>query len=219
MAPMRLTSSTPLRLPLAALLAVAAAVPALRSIDETVEPPNRFKLVVDGREVEVSEGAPFSIQLGDKSYEAVLNPEPTRTLSATGISFGYPRGMSFEYEADEGSRIWTLDGNSVVVMLFKFDEKVGQKDFVGGQLAAYEELGDVEQRAVKLALAGADVQGTWIGVQSASFSMAVEIYPLGSPNGSERWLVLQDSRAEVSEPTEEFESVRALLTATYASGD
>ena len=185
------------------LLAPLAPLVAQDPDPEMVEPPEQFELTLGGRTYEVRAGEPFEVELAGETYAGDLEPSDTRRLALDDLSFEYPNGMTFEYEASPGMRMWTLDGNDAVIMK--------QENLVVGIEESLAELGDPVRDDASIELEGTTHRGVTIDVEISDFTLHSEVYMIGEKVA----LILQDSRDVGEDVTEEFELARELLEDTF----
>ncbi|QDV07962.1 hypothetical protein Poly30_34980 [Planctomycetes bacterium Poly30] len=207
------TPSTTRLLPIAGM-ALAFAAPTFFQSDHTSEPPTRFVLTIDGDTHSMIAGEPLELLMGDRKHTLSLEEADTRIVQAAGLRFEYPRMMSFEYEKDLFSKIWTLDGNDAVVMVFEFPIAPSVEEFTAEQVSAYSSLGEVESSEIEIVLEGEAVEGTRLTVVADMFSLLVEIFPIDGDTSSKRWIVLQDSTDDVGSTSEEFDDIKAMIVET-----
>jgi len=193
------------------LLAPLAPLVAQDPDPEMVEPPEQFELTLGGRTYEVRAGEPFEVELAGETYAGDLEPSDTRRLALDDLSFEYPNGMTFEYEASPGMRMWTLDGNDAVIMVQRFAFGVKQENLVVGIEESLAELGDPVRDDASIELEGTTHRGVTIDVEISDFTLHSEVYMIGEKVA----LILQDSRDVGEDVTEEFELARELLEDTF----
>ena len=63
-----------------------ASVVAPVAVDETVEPSDNFKLVIDGQEVRLVPEKPFEVTVKGEKLQGLLQVEPLKTFNYGGIS-------------------------------------------------------------------------------------------------------------------------------------
>ena len=195
-------------------IALAFAAPTLFQSDSTAAPPARFVLSIDGAPHPMVAGEPLELLIGDQKHVLSLEEKDTRILQAAGLRFEYPRMMSFEYQKDTGSRIWTLHGNDSVVMVFKFPFATSPEDFIAEQISAYSSLGEVGSSDAEITLEGKTIKGKRLTVKAQKFTLFVELFPIDAADASQRWLALQDSCHDGGTINSEFLKVKSMLSAT-----
>lgn len=104
-----------MRLPIAALLFFGLGVTGMP--DPEVEPALELTLELGGRRYSATEGEAFVVEVDGRRLEARVRLEPTRRFQAAGVSFRYPRELTFEYDSSDGVPMWTLDGTDCILLV------------------------------------------------------------------------------------------------------
>ena len=197
-------------------IALSCAGGSLLAFDPTEEPPLRFELRLGDETVEVRAGTPFEVSVDGKAIKGELVARPTRRLVLEEHEFEYPQGMTFEYESVFGTKIWTLDGNDSVVMVYRHLGALSLDEFaelIADGLSG--SFGAPEESAVSIHLGGREVHGRALVCDGSGFFIHSELFQLGAGARTRSTLILQDVRHERDEPTEEFLAVRQLLEETF----
>lgn len=103
-----------MRVTLALSLALATSTWFLGRASE-VEPPLLLTLEIDGRELQLQDGERAQLEVGGKQVALRVQVSPTRRFVGGGVSFEFPRAMSFAHESDGVAELWTLDGDDCIV--------------------------------------------------------------------------------------------------------
>ena len=177
------------------------------------EPPLRFTLRLDGKDVPVHLDQPFHLDVNGRAIEGRLMVAPTRRLSAAGVAFEYPRHMSFEVDREEpGVTIWTLDGNNSVVMLMELAAQVELDDLIE-MFAAPHGGRDVRREPAQITLDGRALAGARLVLSMAGSQLRQDVFVLPSNQGTLA-LIVQDTPAGDGRTSPETADVVALLERT-----
>ena len=182
--------------------------------DETIEPPLKLTLEVDGK--------PFPIELGReqkltgdfRNPTVVLRAAPTREFTYGGIAFDYPSNFSWEAEIqNEAYKSWTLSGNDSKILYFSFGDEVTPDVFASALAQQYGEektkITDFSRTFGKQKFAGKRVIANIAGITLVQDVLIV-------PAPAKRWriLILQNVAPEVSPRGGEPKKVLELLSKT-----
>ncbi len=181
----------------------------------------RFRLRVAGESVDVTAGESFDLVIDGQTHAAKLSVLPTRRFELDEFRFDYPRHMSFEHEKTSGMRMWTLDGNDTVLMLFAYPIRLA-----GGDLARkyFDELPDQfdprELDDPTIELDDRMITGKAVEMNLAGFAMTNEAFEIHRGERYAYLLILQDTLDENSgEHSEEWRRLRAELEKSFRYGD
>lgn len=199
---------------------VAAAAPALFhafSADESEEPPARYELTIDGTTTTVVAKRSFEVTVGGATYRGSIEPLPTRELTFESFHFEYPEAMSFAHDNAFGATTWTLDGDSVTLIVFRFADPFTLEEMVEIQKEGLDELGETRLSAATLQLGQSEVEGTKIDLEADLFAFTTLVFPVEDAETTRLWFVLQDIRDDPDEPTEEFTALRDVLSESFGA--
>ena len=87
------------------------------------EPKNSFEVFINGKRYKVVEGEVLTLDTTLSKPSISIRLSDRKKFETPSLSFEYPKHLSFEYEKNPGIKTWTLTGNSLVVMLFEFEDK------------------------------------------------------------------------------------------------
>lgn len=185
--------------------------PPAQAQDETKEPKLGFTVRIGSTELHLSEGdqLPAKGTFTDPSVSVTVDPE--RIFSHAGLSFAYPRSFTFEADLSAAhSHSWTLSGNDVKIMIFRFSTELSVDTFAK-ELA--EGFGPKSTTSpISIQLGSEKYSGLRIRAALASYELTQDVFALPSVNGKGRFLVLQD---DGSGNKPESEPTRALLSKTF----
>jgi len=173
---------------------------------DTKEPPQQFELTVDGKAQVIELDKEFEIDL-QGSTKFKLKASPTRNFKFAGLRFPYPSFFAFEAEHDVDSKLWTLDGNDCVLMVFAFpgDASIGHRDIakqIGSQYGR-----KTTYSKTKLSGTGFVLKGTEIYARVAGAELKQQVFQVPTDDGT-RLLLIQDSLEDDGTHTTEFQSTR-----------
>src|SRR5688572_8619021 len=86
------------------------------------EPALSYTLRLDKETVRLTPGTAVEIKGRFDNPKATLVPDTERLFTYGQITFKYPANFAFEADFDtEGVKLWTLDGNSFVIMVHQYE--------------------------------------------------------------------------------------------------
>ncbi|MFY9344350.1 MAG: hypothetical protein WAT39_17795 [Planctomycetota bacterium] len=100
--------------------AFLVAVPVRQDPVASKEPPLQLTVEVDGAPHTATDGQDLTFTIAGKPVKVKVTVAPTRRFRAAGVEFDFPRDMGFAHDADANLETWTLDGDDVTVMLYRF---------------------------------------------------------------------------------------------------
>lgn len=179
--------------------------------DETTEPKLGFTVRIGSTELHLSEGdqLPAKGTFIDPTVSVSVDPE--RVFTHAGLSFAYPRNFTFEAElGDRSSHSWTLSGNDVKIMIFRFPTELSVDSFAKELADGFGPSSTIAPTSLQLGQK--EYLGQRIRATVATHAFTQDIFALPPVNGKGRFLVLQDDAAG-NKP--ESQPTRALLTKTF----
>ncbi len=179
--------------------------------DESAEPSITYTLKINQETVSLTPGQSQEVKGAYVNPRITLDVAPSRRFPYAGLAFSYPAAYGFEADvSDPQSRIWTLDGNNVVIMVFAFAEEVTPESLAR---STAESLGfeNPEVKPVNITLGGEKLTGSAIRVVFGTEQISQQFIGLPTDAGVSRVLVLQDSPQDSGEPSDEFQSTLELL--------
>lgn len=160
--------------------------------DESREPPLSYVLEVGGARVPVEEGRAVRLEGTFTDPEVRLEVGAHRTFSYGGISFRYPRSFLFEADvSDPEAKSWTLEGNSLTVIVYRIQADVGAADLIE---SIAEEVGEAEPtlEPTRIELGGRAVEGLRWRAEIARQRLVYEVFPIPTPGAGTTHLLLLD---------------------------
>ena len=189
---------------------LVGAFPAI-GLSQTKEPPQTFKLLVNGQAHEIEARKALQLELTG-STKIELIPNPNRKFKYGGLEITYPNSYAFEAELDADTYNWNLDGSNVVIMVFAFpDETLGHKLFAESICTNFEKS---EYKAILNTFGTGDqattLKGTLINATIASQKLTQEVFEIPTDAGT-RFLIVQDSLNDFGKHTQECRNTMTLL--------
>ena len=182
--------------------------------DETVEPPLKYSLVVNGTAHELTLGNAIQIEGEFTNPSVELKAASTRHFSFGDIEFEYPASFGWEAEVTSDSeKGWTLSGQELTVMYMIMAADVDAALFLelmAGQLG----IEGARPTGVTRQLGGNAHEGFSLSIQMGAVSLLTEAFALPS-NGGTRLLVLQSNADSGDWETKECKVALALLSKTF----
>ena len=190
-----------------------AAAPA--AVDETVEPADNFKLLLDGQETRLVPEKPFEITIKGEKIKGLLQVEPLKTFNYGGISLQYPRHFTFEADlSDKDVSLWNLSGSNCVLMIQLYPAEMDHKIMAQMLQPRFGEKNSIVSDCT-LALKGNETKGSKLTTTIGDSSITQEIYSFRVPGGS-LLLILQDTLSLDGRSSEEGRKFRQLLIDTLS---
>ena len=165
---------------------VLTSEPLWGQVDESVEPPIRFVVEIDGkRSPSLVAGESVEIEGEFRNPKIRVLPEPVRRFAYGGISFNYPHNFSFEADLEsEFVKIWTLSGANVSVMVMASRYELTALSFLDGVI---DELGpdnaEIAEEKVELKLGKHVLSGNRLKSELLSTKTLMDAYEVPSSKG------------------------------------
>lgn len=191
----------------------SAAAPA--AVDETVEPADNFKLLLDGQETRLVPEKPFEITIKGEKIKGLLQVEPLKIFNYGGISLQYPRHFTFEADlSDKDVSLWNLSGSNCVLMIQLYPAEMDHKIMAQMLQPRFGEKNSIVSDCT-LALKGNETKGSKLTTTIGDSSITQEIYSFRVQGGS-LLLILQDTLNLDGRSSEEGRKFRQLLIDTLS---
>lgn len=171
---------------------------------------------IGDQKIEAELGHPFHVQIEGKTVRMRVTAKPTRTFNHAGVSFEYPRDMDFEFNnRTAGAKVWSLDGNDVVLMVQHFASVPTGKGAALLAKGAARRFGSLVTQTSKtqMSLGGHELKGVRLDASVSGARIALQFFDLPSKEGAVV-LVLQDSLADDGNHSQEFEAIVPVLSKT-----
>jgi hypothetical protein len=198
------------------MLQAALILAALFAQDDK-EPEEQFFLEFDGKKIPIQLDKPFELDTKGKK-QAKITVAPYRVFKHAGLKFRYPRAYGFEADIeDPDTRGWTLDGNNVVIMIYRYKGNPLHKE-LRNTTASFVRMKfgprNVKSEETKIKLEGKEVDGVLLRINLAGERLTQAMYSFVSEEDS-YLLMFQDSPGEDGKPTQEFLDMQKLLTESF----
>ncbi|MDD2999095.1 MAG: hypothetical protein PHV05_08555 [Candidatus Riflebacteria bacterium] len=183
-------------------------------VDESIEPADSYKLLVNGSEYEIFAGKDTELPLKLDNPKISLKLEPFKTFNYGGIYLQYPRYYTFEADlADKEASFWNLSGKQSILMIQKYPAEMDHKIMATMLKPRFgEENTTVGECSMNLN--GIVTKGSKVVASIGGSSISQEIFSFKLNSGS-LLLILQNALNEKGEPSEEGQILRELLTSTF----
>ncbi len=192
---------------------VSVAAPAV--VDETIEPSDNFKLLLDGQETRLAPEKPFEVTIKGEKIKGLLQVEPFKTFNYGGISLQYPRHFTFEADlSDKDVSLWNLSGSNCVLMIQLYPAEMDHKIMAQMLQPRFGEKNSTVSDCT-LALKGNETKGSKLTTTIGDSSITQEIYSFKVQGGS-LLLILQDTLSLDGKTSEEGRKFRQLLIETLS---
>ncbi|MDF1839519.1 MAG: hypothetical protein P1V35_16745 [Planctomycetota bacterium] len=182
--------------------------------DDSVEPPLKYVLIVDGKAHEVTLDEPIQIEGEFKDPTISLKAASTRLFTYGDVEFQYPAAFGWEAEVvGDLEKTWTLSGNDFTMMYFILPAELDSESFLAAMASGFGG-GDLDAREITRDFGGVKRSGHATEFEFAGIALSLEAFALPSKNGA-RLLVFQDSSDQVDKRSEEAKAAVELLSKTF----
>lgn len=188
------------------LLALGANCASAREVTES------YDVTIDGKKFSVTGGAVTNLTVGDKKVAIGVERAKFKRFDDGKVSFLFPSDFSVEKDDDSGMTMWSLDGNSSVIMLYQLPKEIEADEFaenvVKDLMKTYGKGAKLEK--CERQLGAKTVKGKRIEAKFAGESIVQEVYDI-SEGSAKYTLMIQDD----PEKTEEAKLVGSKLKETF----
>jgi hypothetical protein len=176
------------------------------------EPALSYTLRVDKETVRLVPGKEMQIKGRFDNPTVALVPDTERLFTYGQVTFKYPANFAFEADFEnEGVKLWTLDGNSFVIMVHHYESvEMTPKGFAEQLKELYGSGTRTENKSYTFN--GQKYSGVRVHVNIASQKLIQDVLALPTKKGS-RLLILQDNPPEEKQ-SDESKTVLKLLDQT-----
>ena len=182
--------------------------------DEHAEPERAYTLMVDGQEVALQPGVEVQVQGKFENPTVKLELGATRHFRYGGIAFDYPAGFVWEADvADPSFRMWTMDGASVSLMVFRTSFGYSVEEFVE---SLAEEFDSFESMPIQQELGTLELQGETVTAEIAQSVLTYDVFEIPSEVGSTLLILMGSTDDGVH--TEEYRGVMRGLWSSLRLG-
>ncbi len=197
---------------IASLIVFAAVLPVVAA-DESVEPPDTYRLVLNDGEVELFTDRDVELPENAAKAKARLIVNPEKRFAYGDVELNYPRYFTFEADLDaEEVRLWSLSGNKAVLMVQRYPVEMDHKVMAEQLLPSFGE-GNSTLGTCEMVFNGVNTAGSRVVTTIGEGTIAQEIFSFKMKKGS-LLLILQDT-LDNGNNSEEFKAFRAQLTRTF----
>lgn len=195
-----------------------AAIAGAGAVDE---PALQLEIVIGGAKFDGEAGRELEVTVDGKPVELTVHVKPHRRFAAAGVAFDYPRGMRFGFESEDGVDMWTLVGESCLVMVQKLPAGKGAElaKIVLDEILAESEGETTAPERTRLRLGTAELEA-WQGRVAQEEEDWFESWTVCGLDvgGRPVMLLLQDMPDAAGETTDEIRALLALLAKTFEIG-
>ena len=197
---------------LACFTTLGLIIPSLAA-DQSKEPPLGYTLRIEGQNVRVEAGSETTIQGKFENPKVLLEPDTERHFTYAALDFRYPAYFAFKAEMEtEGIRIWTLSGNSCVLMIQHYQAvEMTVEDFANALKDQYGKSATVKPISRKFN--NQTYNGLQVIAKLAGAKITQDVLPFNSKGGS-RFLMIQQSDGDSDVSKAESGLVVKLLNTT-----
>lgn len=180
------------------------------------EPPQTYKLVIDGIEHKVTTQSETTINIAGKERDVSLSRAATRKFGKAGVEFEFNSNLHFSYEQLlPGVDFWSLDGNESVIMIQSFTPKTEFKAILESFLTQYRQMkAKIKQSDISIQVQDKRKTGVKLAIKFGEIKLEQQIFYFESSTSSIA-VILQDSIAEGNNNSQEFLEMRKLFERTF----
>ena len=181
--------------------------------DETKEPKAGYTLHINGEILKIEAGKEIDLKGEFKDLKLTLVPDKMKKFNFGSVEFSYPSHMSFEADINDGLKIWTLNGNEMVLMYYQFPNlKMSAKDLAESIASQYGE--ETVVVPIEMKLNGVKYKCSKLNITLAGIKLHQTICSLPSKQGSQLFII-QDNYREEGENKDKNVEVMKLLNTTF----
>lgn len=186
--------------------------------DDTKEPPLQFRVELNGRSIELTEGAAFQVEGQFQNPTVSVTPLPYRIFTRQRVSFRYPRSFTFEADLDNpASRTWTLSGNDFNLMLFDVAGDLTPHKFAANMAERFgKDNASITNTAAEITLGNQVFPGVSLHMSVVQHRMMMDVYRILGAHDRTTLLVFQDSRDDEGNRSLEGTNAIRQLSASFA---
>ena len=146
---------------------------------ELQEPSLEFSVECDGTSTDVVVDKSVMLKTNRGEVEFVVRAKPSRLLKTASVSIRYPINYAFEAVQHDDYVSWVLDGNDVVISLFRYTNPMDANDavnkFVTGTVKLLG-LRNCKTSETSVVLGSHKFDGTRIDMTIAGTALAQEVF-------------------------------------------
>ncbi|PKL46346.1 MAG: hypothetical protein CVV42_16655 [Candidatus Riflebacteria bacterium HGW-Riflebacteria-2] len=190
-----------------------AGVNAQAGADESVEPSDTYRLVLNDQEIALFTDRDVELpeNAGKARTRLVVNPE--KHFVYGDIELSYPRYFTFEADLGEPEvKLWSLSGNKTVLMVQRYPVEMDHRTMAEQLVPSFGE-GNSRLGTCEMVFNGNKTPGSRVITTIGEGTIAQEIYSFAMKSGS-LLLIIQDT-LDNGNNSEEFKSFRDQLSRTF----
>jgi hypothetical protein len=167
------------------------------------EPKNSFEVFINGKRYKVVEGEVLTLDTTLSKPSISIRLSDRKKFETPSLSFEYPKHLSFEYEKNPGIKTWTLTGNSLVVMLFEFEDKTPLDTLTDALAEKFGKKNCVAEN-FKKELGHQLLNGKRLHVTLAGTKLNLDFYEFNSEDSKTHFISFQDTLKDDGDFSDEF---------------
>jgi hypothetical protein len=185
--------------------------------DPAAPPALELQVEINGKPVVTQTDKTVEVEVGGQKVQVRVTMLPYRIFDRGGLRFRYPSTHAWEVDlSSKEYTMWTLDGNSNVIMLTKYTENEPTDNVVNmlvTQLTRQYGRPNVQVSPTTLKLGAMEVKGQRLDVRLANQHLRQDLYAFQA-GGATFSMILQDSPEE-EKTTKETQDVIEMLGKTF----
>lgn len=180
------------------------------------KPRQNGVLVIDGKEHPFVVGVEQAITLDGKPHRVTVKLDPFHSFSEAGLTFRYPRSMYYALDdSDPNVTIWSMDGDSAIIMVQRYDTQVGEQALVDALVSQYHSMkADVKVLKTKWETKGGTYDGKMLMIQMGDIKLLQKVFYHEDKDGATSW-ILQDSLDHAGRTSDEFRQMLEVLSESF----
>ena len=168
------------------------------------EPKTIFEVTVNGKKYHISETEQLNL---DTLVKPVISIKQSsyKKFENSSYSFSYPRNLSFEYSGQPAIQSWTLNGNSVVIMVFEMPMEIPLQTLTNGMITKFG-ASNCKTQDFTHKLGDKECKGQTLKVKLVGQNLTLECYTIRSDKNGSSFLIIQDT-IENANHSEEYSNI------------
>lgn len=184
--------------------------------DSKTEPPLTYDVKIGDKTIIVDANQTFTVQGSFKDPEIRITPGKIRRFPYMGIEFEYPAGFNFEADFSDGSKTWTLSGNSLTVMIFELETEMTTVAFSNSMIASLgKENARITEPNITQKFGSLEFPGSRLVSEIGTTKLQLDVMKLPSESGKTKLFIFQDTLEDSGNHSNEARKVMPKIKSTF----
>ncbi len=193
------------------LLKFSLAISQTKNDSYRIEPKTIFEVIVNGKKYQLSENEQLNLDTLVKPVISIKQ-SPFKNFENASYVFSYPRNLSFDYSGQPAIQNWTLNGNSVTIMLFEMPTEIALQTLTSGMIAKFG-VDNCKIEDFTRKLGNKECRGQTLKVKLVGQNLAIECYTIRSEKKGSSFLIIQDAMESTSH-SQEYTNISEYINST-----